>query len=68
VQCPGSQIVATEGANQVVAATAADANGNHASVSGRRNVSVMPDGLSIFSVTETDAWLPFASAAVAATT
>ena len=38
VQCPGSQIVTTEGANQVVSATAIDANGNHASVSVTLNI------------------------------
>ena len=45
VQCPGSQIVATEGANQVVAATAADANGNHASVSVTLNIDKTNPGI-----------------------
>jgi hypothetical protein len=38
VQCPGSQTVTTEGANQIVSATATDANGNHASVSVSLNI------------------------------
>jgi hypothetical protein len=45
VQCPGSQIVATEGANQVLAATAADANGNHASVSVTLNIDKTNPGI-----------------------
>jgi len=38
IQCPGSQIVTTEGANQIVSATATDANGNHASASVSLNI------------------------------
>ena len=38
VQCPGPQTVTTEGANQVVSATATDANGNHASASVALNI------------------------------
>jgi hypothetical protein len=45
VQCPGSQIVATEGANQVVTATAADANGSHASVSVTLNIDKTNPGI-----------------------
>jgi hypothetical protein len=38
VQCPGPQTVTTEGANQLVSATATDANGNHASASVALNI------------------------------
>ena len=38
VQCPGPQTVTTEGANQVVSATATDGNGNHASASVALNI------------------------------
>lgn len=38
VQCPGPQTVTTEGANQIVSATATDANGNHASASVPLNI------------------------------
>ena len=38
MQCPGPQTVTTEGANQIVSATATDANGNHASVSVTLNI------------------------------
>src|SRR5579864_347757 len=45
VQCPGSQIVTTEGANQIVSATATDANGNHASVSVTLNIDKTNPGI-----------------------
>jgi|GEM_PF-1446207 len=45
VQCPGSQIVTTEGANQVVTATATDANGNHASVAVTLNIDKTNPGI-----------------------
>ena len=45
VQCPGSQIVITEGANQVVTATATDANGNHASVAVTLNIDKTNPGI-----------------------
>ena len=45
VQCPGSQIVITEGANQVVTATATDANGNLASVAVTLNIDKTNPGI-----------------------
>ncbi|MFL6388272.1 MAG: beta strand repeat-containing protein [Terriglobales bacterium] len=45
VQCPGSQIVTTEGANQVVSASATDANGNHASVAVTLNIDKTNPGI-----------------------
>jgi hypothetical protein len=45
VQCPGSQIVTTEGANQLVTATATDANGNHASVAVTLNIDKTNPGI-----------------------
>jgi hypothetical protein len=38
VQCPGPATITTEGANQVITGTAADANGNHASASVTLNI------------------------------
>src|SRR6185503_5235631 len=38
VQCPGPQTITTEGTNQIVSATATDANGNHASASVSLNI------------------------------
>ncbi len=45
VQCPGPQTVATEGANQVVAASATDANGNHATVAVTLNIDKTNPGV-----------------------
>src|SRR5712671_2830737 len=45
VQCPGSQIVTTEGANQLLTATATDANGNHASVAVTLNIDKTNPGI-----------------------
>ena len=45
VQCPGSQIITTEGANQVVSASATDANGNQASVTVTLNVDKTNPGI-----------------------
>jgi hypothetical protein len=45
VQCPGPQTVTTEGANQVVSATATDANGNHASLSVSLNIDKTNPGI-----------------------
>ena len=42
---PGSQIVTTEGANQVVSASATDANGNHASVAVTLNIDKTNPGI-----------------------
>jgi Glucodextranase, domain B/IPT/TIG domain len=45
VQCPGPQTVTTEGANQVVAASATDANGNHATVAVTLNIDKTNPGV-----------------------
>ncbi|MGZ7062341.1 MAG: IPT/TIG domain-containing protein [Candidatus Angelobacter sp.] len=45
VQCPGPQTVATEGANQLVAATATDANGNQATASVTLNIDKTNPGV-----------------------
>ena len=45
LQCPGSQIVTTEGANQIVSASATDANGNHASVAVTLNIDKTNPGI-----------------------
>ncbi|HEY4677484.1 MAG TPA: IPT/TIG domain-containing protein, partial [Candidatus Angelobacter sp.] len=45
VQCPGPQTVTTEGANQIVSATATDANGNHASASVALNIDKTNPGI-----------------------
>ncbi|HEY2361274.1 MAG TPA: IPT/TIG domain-containing protein, partial [Candidatus Angelobacter sp.] len=52
VQCPGPQMVTTEGANQVISATATDANGNHASASVSLNIDKTNPGITA-SVTPT---------------
>jgi RHS repeat-associated protein len=49
VQCPPSQTVTTEGANQSVTATATDANGNHASVTTTLNIDKTAPSLAITS-------------------
>ncbi|HEX3153216.1 MAG TPA: IPT/TIG domain-containing protein [Candidatus Angelobacter sp.] len=45
VQCPGSQTVTTEGANQVVSAIAVDANGNQASAAVSLNIDKTNPGI-----------------------
>jgi hypothetical protein len=45
VQCPGPQTVTTEGANQVLAASATDANGNHATVAVALNIDKTNPGV-----------------------
>jgi IPT/TIG domain/Glucodextranase, domain B len=45
IQCPGPATIITEGANQIVTGTAADANGNHASVSVTLNIDKTIPGI-----------------------